>query len=283
MNNETKELQPMTNQAGALASLAPKTLEEALKFCEFLATSTVIPKDFVGKSANIFVAVQWGMELGLAPLQAMQNIAVINGRPTLWGDAMLALVMSSPLCLGVEEFLEGEGEALTAVCRVSRKGSPVHEQRFSVADAKKAELLGKQGPWRNYPARMLAMRARSWALRDKFPDVLKGMPCAEEVGDYELHPGEGYQVVTGKGKPEVQSPKATQPDKTTTQQEEKPATDVQATITSGGVALIKRSLENKGIKVEEFCEHMKVTQLEDILAADINRAMADIKKWEAQP
>ena len=72
-------------------SLAPQNLDEALKFADYLANSDIVPKDFQRKPANILVAVQWGMELGLQPMQAMQSIAVINGRPSLWGDAVIAL------------------------------------------------------------------------------------------------------------------------------------------------------------------------------------------------
>ena len=51
-----------------------------------------MPREFQAKPNNILVAVQWGFEIGLAPMQALQNIAVINGRPSLWGDSLLALV-----------------------------------------------------------------------------------------------------------------------------------------------------------------------------------------------
>jgi len=277
----SKDLQPINSQSGALASLAPKTLEEALKFCDFLATSTVIPKDFVGKPANIFVAVQWGMEIGLAPLQAMQNIAVINGRPSLWGDAMLALVIASTVFGSIDEFTEGEGDTMRAVCRVSRKGGKIHEQVFSAADAKKAGLLGKDGPWRNYPGRMMQMRARSWALRDTFPDVLKGMPCAEEVSDYEILP-EDTKRISGGGKPEVQAPKATQ-QASQAQQETGKVVDTFEKVTAGGVTLLKRSLDNKNIPHADFCKHMKVAAIEDLLKTDLNPAMEAIKKWEPMP
>jgi hypothetical protein len=50
-------------------------------------------------------------------------------------------------------------------------------------DAEKAGLKGKQGPWTNYPKRMLQMRARSWCLRDVYPDVLRGVHVAEEAQD----------------------------------------------------------------------------------------------------
>lgn len=160
--------------------LSPKSLDEALKFADYLADSSIVPKDFQQKPGNILVAIQWGMELGLKPMQAMQNIAVINGRPSLWGDAVLALVRASSLCEYVYESFENG----TAICRVKRRGEEEQIRTFSEADAKQAGLIGKQGPWAQYPNRMKQMRARAFALRDVFPDVLKGMPIAEEVGDY---------------------------------------------------------------------------------------------------
>ncbi|UVL22418.1 recombinase RecT [Pseudomonas donghuensis] len=160
-------------------SLAPQNIDEALRFADFLAASDIVPKDFQRKPANILVAVQWGMELGLQPMQAMQSIAVINGRPSLWGDAVIALVRSSPLCEYVYETDDGE----TATCRVKRVGEDEQVRTFSMADASQAGLKGKQGPWAQYPKRMRQMRARSFALRDVFPDVLRGMPMAEEVQD----------------------------------------------------------------------------------------------------
>lgn len=170
-------------------SLAPKSLDEALKFADVLAKSSIVPKDFNGNPGNILVAIQWGMELGLQPMQAMQNIAVINGRPSLWGDAVIALVRGSPLCESIIETIDGD----VATCRVKRRGEPEQSRSFSMADAKAAGLSGKSGPWTQYPKRMLQMRARAFALRDVFPDVLRGMPIAEEVldmGERDVTPGQ---------------------------------------------------------------------------------------------
>ena len=164
---------------------APTTITEAIQFSEMLASSQMVPKQYQGKPQDIMVCVQWGMELGLAPLQALQNIAVINGKPSVYGDAAMALVQASPLCEGVEEFIEGEGtQNPVAVCVAHRKGRKPVRSTFSVEDAKRAGLWGKQGPWQAYPKRMLAMRARGFALRDAFPDVLKGLITAEEAQDY---------------------------------------------------------------------------------------------------
>lgn len=160
-------------------SLAPQNMEEAFKFAEMLSKSNLVPKDFSGNVGNILVAVQWGAELGLQPMQAMQNIAVINGRPSLWGDSVIALVKASPLC----EYVVEDVSENSATCKVKRRGEPEQTRVFSMEDAAKAGLKGKQGPWTQYPKRMLQMRARSWALRDVFPDVLRGMPVAEELMD----------------------------------------------------------------------------------------------------
>ena len=159
--------------------LSPRNLQEAMEFAGHLADSSIVPKDFQGKPGNVLVAIQWGMELGLKPMQAMQNIAVINGRPSLWGDAVLALVLASPACEYVNEYDENG----TAVCVVKRRGHDEHVERFGDAEAKTAGLLNKSGPWTQYPKRMKKMRARAFALRDKFSDVLKGIPIAEEVMD----------------------------------------------------------------------------------------------------
>jgi hypothetical protein len=121
-----------------------------------------------------------GLEVGLAPMAALQSIAVINGRPALWGDGALAVVRASGLMESIKEWTEDT----TAYCEARRKGEPEPIRRsFSDADAKAAGLTNKKGPWQDYRPRMRQMRARSWVLRDGFADVLKGLHIAEEAQD----------------------------------------------------------------------------------------------------
>lgn len=164
---------------------APATLTEAMDFSKMLADSQMVPRAYQGKPQDVLVCVQWGYEIGLAPMQALQNIAVINGKPSVYGDAAMALVQASPVCEDIEEYFEGEGTPNpVAVCVAKRKGRKPVVAKFSVEDAKRAGLWGKQGPWQAYPKRMMQMRARGFALRDAFPDVLKGLITAEEAQDY---------------------------------------------------------------------------------------------------
>lgn len=162
-------------------SLQPSNLQEAMQLAEIMAGSEMVPKDFKGKPGNVLVAVQMGAEVGLPPMQAIQNIAVINGRPALWGDAVKAIILNSPLCEKFEEAFDEQ--SMTAWVTVKRKGHAERQVSFSQADAEKAGLLAKAGPWTQYPKRMLAMRARGFAARDEFADVLKGLSVAEEQMD----------------------------------------------------------------------------------------------------
>ena len=165
--------------------LALSTFEDAYRFAGLVAKSEFAPKDFRGKPESCMLAIQHGAELGLSPMQSLQSIAVVNGRPSVYGDTALAVCKGSPACAWVRETIEGEGESMTAVCTAKRRGDAEPTvARFSVADAKKAGLWGKAGPWTQYPRRMLQMRARGFALRDAFPDVLRGLVTAEEAQDY---------------------------------------------------------------------------------------------------
>ena len=171
-----------TQRAGGLAL---QSFDDAYRFSKMVAASEFAPKDFKGKPESCLLAIQHGSEVGLSPMQSLQSIAVINGRPTIWGDAALALVQSSPVCEYVREFTEGDGDNMAAVCEAKRRGYPAPTTvRFSVADAKKAGLWGKSGPWTQYPARMLTLRARGFALRNAFADALRGLITAEEAQDY---------------------------------------------------------------------------------------------------
>ena len=183
---------------------APTTMTEAIQFSEMLASSNMIPKQYQGKPNDVLVCVQWGYEMGLAPMQALQNIAVINGKPSVYGDAAMALVQNSPVCEDIEELIEDEGTPNpVAVCIAKRKGRKPVTAKFSVEDAKRAGLWGKQGPWTQYPKRMLQMRARGFALRDAFPDVLKGLITIEEAMDFptEATPAPVVEIAQGLNRP----------------------------------------------------------------------------------
>jgi hypothetical protein len=185
----------MTALAKRTASPVPvlqlTNFAELVQFSQIAAKSKLVPPEYRGQPESIMLAVQLGSELGLRPMQSIQNIAVIGSRPTVWGDALLALVLAHPDC---EDVVETDDNG-TAVCTVKRRSRAPVVRRFSTSDAKVAQLWGKAGPWSTYPDRMLQMRARGFALRDAFPDVLKGLIAAEEARDIPHHDGPTLEAV----------------------------------------------------------------------------------------
>ncbi len=214
-------------EAGArIAPIIPRNLGELAMVAAAIITAGLAPDSYQEKAgtedqkyektkARIMVGVMKGAEVGLPPITALSTIAIINGRPTIWGDGAVALIQRSGLVEKIEEFYEGAGETdsgpikdqqgtedftpratdfpqtLTAVCRVWRRGqSEPYEGRFSVRDAMRAKLWGsnKHEVWIRYPRRMLKNRARAFALRDGFADCLHGLSIREEIEDLPAPP-----------------------------------------------------------------------------------------------
>jgi hypothetical protein len=178
MSTEISTVQPR--------GLALDTFEDAFRFsASWWQPATLHQRTFAASRKAACWRSSTVRNLACRQCSRCRAIAVVNGRPSVYGDTALAVCKGSPVCEWVRETIEGEGEHMVAVCQAKRRGDaqPV-ESRFGVAEAKKAGLWGKQGPWTQYPRRMLQMRARGFALRDAFPDVLRGLVTAEEAADY---------------------------------------------------------------------------------------------------
>lgn len=169
-----------TNAIVARGFMNPATVQEGMELAAWIAKSDLAPRDYKDKPQNVLIAMQMGLEVGLSPMQSIQNIAVINGRPSIWGDSMLALCQNHRDFESIDENLSSHEKG---VCIVKRRGMEAQRREFTVADAQKAGLWGKQGPWQTSPARMLKLRARAFALRDTFADALRGLQSAEEERD----------------------------------------------------------------------------------------------------
>ena len=189
------ELEPVVDKVPEVRHMRNSRLDDSLfskdlaphymKLAGQLATSELVPKCFRGKPQDLFLCWSMGYQVGLTPEQSMQCIAVINGKPAMWGDDMLALCMSHRDFDDMIETPIMKNDAIVGYsCVVKRKGKADKESVFTLDMAKKAGLLAKGGVWNQYPERMLKLRARGFCLRDSFPDALKGIKPREEVEDY---------------------------------------------------------------------------------------------------
>lgn len=187
-----------TNDRGIML----QNLSDMWRFAQYVVNSGFAPKGFE-KPEAVLIALEMGAELGLRPMQGLQNIAVVNNRPCIWGDAVPGLVRASNLLKDYSEREIGtypnDDYGWEIISR--RYGdSGTIKTTFTIADAKLAGLWNKQlksgesSTWQKYPKRMLKMRARTFNLRDNFPDVLKGLYTAEELHDFPMRDGE-YEIV----------------------------------------------------------------------------------------
>lgn len=167
---------------GNIAGIIPTSIEEVFRLASAIAASGLAPSG-MNTAEKLTVAILHGLEIGIPPMMAINKIAVVNGRPTLWGDAIPALLWSKGFKLR-EEIGAGPGGRF-AECTVIRPNGEVITRSFTENDAKVAGLWGRQGPWKQYPDRMLQMRARGLASRDGAADVLSGIYLAEEAQDIE--------------------------------------------------------------------------------------------------
>ena len=161
-------------------SLMPSSFDAKLKMAQTLVKSGMLPQG-LNTAEKVCVALEWGHELQLSPMVAVNNIAVINGKPTLSADLMGALVRRSPEYGGIEWTCQTDEKAECIITRLLPSGKEEkYTSTFTIEDAKIAGLASKD-VWRKYPRRMLKHRCMSYGLRDVFPDLLAGIYETEEA------------------------------------------------------------------------------------------------------
>lgn len=135
------------------------------------------------KTPEQAITIAWkGHELGIPPLQSFSSISVINGKPCLSAELMLALIYSR--CKGAKITFLTAPDKQSQECTVAmqRPEGERQEFRFSIEDAKRAGLVKPGGAWEKYPAALLRARAVSAGARAVFPDCIMGCYTPEEMG-----------------------------------------------------------------------------------------------------
>jgi hypothetical protein len=188
-----------------IAALRPQSYTEIEQLADRLARSGLTPSALRGKPDDLFAVILHGLELGLGPAASVQNIAMVDGKPAVYGDMMIALVRGSFAWDegAYDEWFELDGERLTApqaattiasggkapnliaCCQCARRGGSPQVGTFSVEQARTADLWvdgkGSRTPWSRYPIEMLLWKARARVMRRLFADVLKGTATYEDL------------------------------------------------------------------------------------------------------
>lgn len=181
------QLIPAGRAGAALATFVPTNMDEVKRMAQWAAVGGMAPKSLTENknveqaTAACAIAIMAGAELGLTPMMALRSYAVVNGRPTLWGDGLIAVVMKSP-AYKAGSLKRGYDEAKKlGWCEAERTDGTKWREEFTEAQAKKAGLLTKKGPWQEYPDVMMTRRAISKCLNFLFADVLGGFVTEDEA------------------------------------------------------------------------------------------------------
>jgi len=146
-----------------------------MEFADQLVRTGFLPAAI--KTAGQALAIIFtGQELGLPPMHALRSINVIQGKPSLAAELELALFKKR----GGRSTWKVSDEQ-RAVLWLRHPNGDEHTETFTLEDAKRADLLGKQG-WKNYPKAMLRARCTSSGLRAVAPDIIAGLYDPEELG-----------------------------------------------------------------------------------------------------
>jgi hypothetical protein len=157
-------------------------IRDVVFLAETIANTEMVPSGLRGKPDAVCAVILYGHELGLGPMQSLNTINIISGRPSLSPEGMRALVMSA----GHQIRVQGDDESATAQChRREWAAEEWTSHTFTMADAQRADLVGKPGSsWKKYPRAMLMARATSEACRADFSDVIRGLSyTTDEVID----------------------------------------------------------------------------------------------------
>lgn len=256
----------------SMIPFSPQNLNEAMTISKQLATSDLCPKSFGGKPENVLAAIMMGHELGFGVMQSLSNIAVVNGRASVWGEAVSALILNSGLCDYLLDSVTGDGKALSVTIKTKRKGMPEYSYTYSWADAEKAGLVGKD-TYQKYPKDMLYWKCLGRVGKRIYADVMKGIAIREIADEMET------EYV---GRVEVEEPKPEKPARKA--KADKPASDPVPEKPAEPAAPAPKSEETKPAEkpAEPAAEPAVAPQEEDLTetaeATQVHRAIGTYEK-----
>lgn len=166
------EIQKVVEEQNDVISLQKRQLDA-------LVGGGFLPKGCSKEEA--FARVVAGASMGMKPIQSINGIAMINGHPTLHSDSIPCVVMASGLVTGMKYEFKGEGDNLSCTFYIRRKGVEEYQEwTYSMEDARKAGVLSNP-VWKNHTRKMLFNRARTWCMRNTFPDVIGNIYTPDEI------------------------------------------------------------------------------------------------------
>lgn len=186
-NNETTHVQSSTALAvrdpGVAQALVPTTIGEAMSLSAEISKSSLVDAAYRAKQADVLHIVLAGQELGLPPMAALRLFYIEKGKPQLYADGAVAIVMGRRDTCRSFRLIESTDKVATfETVRNSPDGPQVTRMSYTVQEAQAANLLEKP-PWRANRAAMLRARCKSALAKTVYPDLLGGVRIVEDDDD----------------------------------------------------------------------------------------------------
>jgi hypothetical protein len=179
--NNNKSGDFMSNE---LVLFEKENLDKLYKACDTLSKSKMVPVSLQGKPADIFAILVMGTELGIKPMQALNSINVIQGKPTVSPQLMIAMIKGKIPNAIIK--VEKSGEDILCTTARSKEDYELgllYTSTWNMERAKKMNLVSKDN-YIKQPETMLRWRAVAESCRQTFPDVLMGMYATDEFIDF---------------------------------------------------------------------------------------------------
>jgi hypothetical protein len=176
---------PATQQKAPVSLSRPLTdIDQAWRMATALAASSLLPDALRNKASDVLSMILYGQDLGLSPMQSIQGIYVVKGKPQLSAQTWIALTRRAGHRLSV---LEHTAETCTVEIVRGDTGE-THAETFTIADAKTAKLTSADGMYTKYPKRMLLARAVSNCCRFACPEIALGFSIEGEYDEPDAAP-----------------------------------------------------------------------------------------------
>ena len=248
------------------------SMNDKMQYAQALAQASLLPKQYQRNPGNVLLAVELGESLGIPPIQAINTVHVIEGKPSASSGLISALVRRAGHTLRVK------GDDQSATAEIVRSDDPdfTYSVTWDMGRARNAGVTGKDN-WKKYPAAMLKARAITEVARDACQEALMGVQytpeelgaVVDEEGNVVDQPGPrgtqprggrfglsgNFQQPTPAAPPAEQSTPAPAPepeDDETTEAEDAPVMSDRAQWVQAGQLMSDLGIEDKADKAAEM-------------------------------
>jgi hypothetical protein len=191
------EIEKLTEKPTAISYFSnSKAFEHVQRIAMMFSKSDLVPVRFQNNPGNCIIAIEMAERMGASYLMVMQNLDVIQGKPSFSSTFLIACINA---CGKFSPLRYEEDDKDGGRCRAWALDKLNNEKIFGIwVSMEMAKLEGwvdrKGSKWKTIPALMLRYRSASFFQRQFAPEISMGFHTTEELID--ITPIQAASVVT---------------------------------------------------------------------------------------